>query len=504
MVRRGFQFSVTMASPKWRRLNSLLSLTTRQAFSTTLPTKIDNNGGVIINEEVVVTCHPGLETVLSTELHALGLPVDPGTVTKNSERGRFIIEPKTVTDVDLFRCCLFLGSATSIRWKCASFSARGLAELRRKTANVDWGKYISYQGDANATTTTNNTSLSSIDVRVSSSKSKLFHTGAIRERILLGIYEAFGREGMEDTNVVGRLRTEKKQYLEQKEDCQILLDAHIERDQVDIFLNAYPTPLHQRGYRLQTAKAPLREDLAYAMLMSAGWLPSWIQKNENSSIAGQSRYPGLVDPFCGSGTIIIEGIAMALGLPPGRLRDSPFQGTVMENQDKWRGLIVNTSIPSDSGKNSSLLLRVSASDRDAGAVVATKANAQRAGVWEQLENHLTQSTLSGQPWFENISRCPFSILVVTNPPFGKRVSKKSQLSPLYHTLGRFIQKLYIKHRRNVRGVVLTDNPIFVGKLGHGFDLKCETILRFTHGGEKVSVMEWENKSRTGRSNKRKY
>jgi putative N6-adenine-specific DNA methylase len=485
MILRRCHRSIATASSKWRRLTTFLNPNDQQASLTTLGTRSKKNDtAIFINDEVVVICHPGLESVLATELRALGLEARP--VTKDSKRGRLIIQTTTVTDEDLFRCCLFLGSAINVRWKCASFSARGLAELRRKTANVNWVDYISSQRDDD---TGKDNLMGSIDVRVSSSKSKLYHTGAIRERVLLGIYEYFGYEGIEDENMLGRIRTEKQgPDVNEDEDRKILLDAHIERDQVDIFINAYSTPLHQRGYRLQTAKAPLREDLAYAVLMTAGWLPSWIQKNESTSMSHSRRRLGLLDPFCGSGTIIIEGVTMAMGLPPGRFRASPFQGTIIENSGKWRD-IVHASIPSNSEKSSSIL--VSASDRDAGAIKATEANARRAGVWKQIKNHLYQSSLSNQPWFENASHSPSSILVVTNPPFGKRVSKKSHLLPLYQTLGHSMQQLRDKNKRSMRGVILTDDPILVRKVGHGFGFQSKTILRFPHGGEKVWVMEWK-------------
>lgn len=443
---------------------------------------IKTRGDATLNShQVYVTCHPGLEDVLSAELKALGLDPEPN---KAAQRGRLALRQKDVTDKDLFRCCLYLGGATSIQWKCASFSARGLAELRRKTANVDWSKHIIDPLVAGDGGNGGSPLAGRIAVRVSASKSKLFHSKAIEERIVLGIYDSFGHKNMEMSDSVGRLKDERPDP-DRKRDCTLLLDANIDRDHVDIFVNAYPSALHQRGYRLQPAKAPLREDLAYAMLFVAGWLPAWIP---NSSTSSQNVYPALLDPFCGSGTIVIEGLAMAMRIPPGRLRASPFQGTVVENPDLWDHLLDDATMAA----NSMRCTMISASDRDGGAVKATQANAERAGVWEYLKEHLHRCSLSGQPWFEDPVLCPDSVLMVTNPPFGNRIGKKDQILSLYQTLGNSLQKLNEKHGRNARGIILTDNPTFVQNVGGGRGLQSKTLIRMNHGGQKASVVEWKS------------
>ncbi|KAG7363182.1 rRNA guanine-N2-methyltransferase [Nitzschia inconspicua] len=469
--------AVTLSlSRKWQNsLTVLVPVVERRALSTTIHDRV-------INGQIEVTCQPGLEDVLSTELKALGL--DPGKLSKNGKRGRLILQSKQITDTDLFRCCLYLGSAANIRWKCTSFSARGLAELRRKTAKVDWTEYIKMPM---LTEDSGHNPMSGIDVRVSATKSKLYHSEAVRERILLGISDSFGNTDLESKSLIGRLK-DSEENPEPSNTCTLLLTAKIERDQVDIFVNAYPTPLHQRGYRLQTGKAPLREDLAYAMLFSAGWIPAWIK---NGSTEGRSKYPGLLDPFCGSGTIIIEGLGMALGLLPGRLRASPFQNTTIDNPDLWKSLQTNSVAASKPSR-----VRVSASDRDAGAVKATEDNAKRANVWKFLDGHLHHVSLSGQPWFlKDLRQCPSSVLVVTNPPFGNRISRKSHLLPLHQKLGHSMQQLVERHQRTVRGVILTDDPIFLSKVGHGSRMQSKTLLSMSHGGGKVFAIDWAPKSK---------
>jgi putative N6-adenine-specific DNA methylase len=356
-----------------------------------------------------------------------------------------------------------------------------LAELRRKTAKIDWSLFLR---DPFAGETKSQRNFHSIAVRATASKSKLYHTAAIRERLLLGIYESFGYTETDkiDLETILDSSTPSDDNL-QSNTSNLLLDVSIERDQVEVFINAFATPLHQRGYRYQVAKAPLREDLAFSMLFTAGWIPSWMSDFEGDNDTSDDEWEGLMDPFCGSGTIAIEGAAMAAGLPPGRLKPAPFQGTTLEDSSKWECLVHNACFKA---MNIEKPFKISASDRDAGAVQAALANAKRAGVWKYMEGNVHQTSLSGQPWFEDPSRSPHSFLVVTNPPFGQRVSHKSKLLPLYQTLGHSICQGIEKHKHRVKGVVLTDDPRFVRTIGPAFQF--DTILQTNHGGIKVSAM----------------
>eukprot|EP00536_Pseudo-nitzschia_multiseries_P014499 jgi/Psemu1/327564/estExt_fgenesh1_pg.C_7140005 len=410
----------------------------RSSFSSRSPASFGS-----LFDQVTVTCLPGLELVLSAELQMLGIKhTVPSSVAKKKD-GKIYLQKYSSID-DLFRCCLYLGSASQLRLRCASFSARGLPELKRKTARIPWNEIF-------GKVSTND----NIDVRVQSSKSKLYHTGAIRERIVQGINQHYGlpneNDGKKEEEKEGK-NSKRKTKHGSDSSPKILLDVHINYDQVEIFINAFPEPLHRRGYRTEFAKAPLREDLAFAMLFAAGWTPSWTIDDKDIT---NEQWQGLVDPFCGSGTIAIEGAAMILGLPPGRFRDhSPFQGTKLEDSKKWstairKSFAASEGIRQQVGNES---FSISASDRDAGAVKASKINAERAGVLNALT--IQTAPLSGQTWFETPLSAPESILVVTNPPFGRRVSSKSTSStkgllPLYQSLGKYVECLVQEHDRRV-------------------------------------------------------
>ena len=177
-----------------------------------------------------------------------------------------------------------------------------------------------------------------------------------------------------------------------------------------------------------------------------------------------------------------------LGLPPGRFRDSsPFEGTILENSQHWSTLLGNAVDANDMDKTS---VSISASDRDAGAVEATKANAKRAGVLDAIA--VARAPLSGQRWFEEPFESPSSFLVVTNPPYGKRISSKAStqgLLTLYQSLGHSIQTLVRDHERRTCGVVLTTNPDLLTRSGVSFPFK--TSFKTFHGGLKVSAMKFD-------------
>jgi putative N6-adenine-specific DNA methylase len=234
--------------------------------------------------------------------------------------------------------------------------------------------------------------------RSTAQRSRLHHTGAIDERVAEAIAARLGgpviaADGEEDV---------------------ALVHARFERDEVTLSLDTSGAPLHRRGYRLATAKAPLREDLARALVITSGW----------------DRRSPLVDPMAGSGTIAIEAAMLARGIAPGRARRFAFEDAPTHDA----ALLARLRDEADerAGVSSGSPARIVARDRDEGAVTAARANAERAGV--MLEHVVA-------PLSE-----PFAIdtdegALVTNPPWGVRVARDRDLRPLYDRLGALIDAL---------------------------------------------------------------
>jgi putative N6-adenine-specific DNA methylase len=166
----------------------------------------------------------------------------------------------------------------------------------------------------------------------------------------------------------------------------------VHRDVVTVSIDATGPALHKRGYRGPAAKAPMRETLAAALLLASGW---------------DVRKP-LVDPFCGSGTILVEAAMLARRMAPGRRRSFQFMQWPSFDDAAWQRLL--------KGADADVLDRcppIVGSDRDAGAVEATAVNAGNAHVGANVavEQHaVSQLALpTAKGW------------LVSNPPYGSRV-----------------------------------------------------------------------------------
>jgi len=308
------------------------------------------------------SCSPGLEPLVVAELADLGVragPTGPGHI------------PCTATSRQLYAACLRSSVASRLLVQVAQFPARTFAALEREAAAVDWSPWTAAGGT----------------FRVSAVKSRLFHTDAIAERL----ERAAGGAG--PTPFVVR----------------------VDHDQVTISADAGGDPLHRRGWRLATAKAPLRPTLAAAALRTVGW--------DGSS--------PLIDPFCGSGTIAIEAAGLAAGLTAGRLRSFAFEAWPSFAPGTWASVVGEAKAHTTVTAQQLTPVAVLASDHDAGACAATQANAERAGVYVDVRQQ-PLSDLEPPPG-------PAGWLVA-NPPWGGRTGATANLADLHRLLGHIVRE----------------------------------------------------------------
>jgi putative N6-adenine-specific DNA methylase len=316
---------------------------------------------------------PGLEPLVEAELKELSIKctaVHGGVEWAGSESSVAIAN-------------LWSRIASRVVVRVGEFTARSFFELERHAKKVEWEKYIGPSA--------------SVQFRVSARKSKLYHTGAIAQRL----EEAIGRKLKRDI-IVGASETDDDETTGQ------LFIVRVERDEFTISADSSGALLHRRGYRQAIAKAPLRETLAAAMLRGAGW---------------NGRDP-LVDPMCGSGTIAIEAAMMARRIPPGLDRHFAFLDWPGADVARWKTLVEHTrgQIAAKSPA------AIAASDRDAGAIEASRANAERAGVLGDI-TLAVQAVSNAEP----IGSGPG--LLITNPPYGERLGDSSAIRNLYAQLG---------------------------------------------------------------------
>jgi putative N6-adenine-specific DNA methylase len=369
-------------------------------------------------------CAPGLESVLHQELLQLGLL--KGEAAQSGAPAGGIAFTSDLHG--LYRANLWLRTASRVLVRLGAFEAVGFSELRRRASRLEWERFLKPGAP--------------VALRVTCHKSRLYHSDAVAERVAAAIGDRLGK-----TPPVLKPTDEDEGPPAQ------LVVVRLAHDQCTISLDSSGDLLHRRGYRLATAKAPLRETLAAGMLLASGW--------DKTSL--------LLDPFCGSGTIAIEAALLANGIAPGGRRRFAFMDWPGFDAALWKSMLDRAEKhrrPHASGRP-----HVLASDRDAGAIEMARANAARAGVAEQIE--FTCQALSaiqppGQPGW-----------IVTNPPYGLRVSAKQDLRNLYAQLGNVLREKC----PGWQTAILCSDLALLGQTR----LKLDTSLSLINGGVAVKL-----------------
>jgi putative N6-adenine-specific DNA methylase len=324
---------------------------------------------------------PGLEPFALAEAQALGLNAvaeEGGLAWSGDARSALLANTA-------------LRIASRVLVRLASFEARSFAELERHARKIAWGRVLR-AGDA-------------VRFRVTCKKSKLYHSDAVAQRLA----DAAMR-------VVPGVRAEGGSATEDEiddgdEDVSLIV-VRLMRDRCTVSADSSGALLHRRGYRQATAKAPLRETIAAAMLAASEW--------DNTS--------PLVDPLCGSGTIPIEGALQARQIAPGAHRRFAMERwpTVAPSLgERVRAELAERARPRADAE-------IVGSDRDAGAIAAASSNAERAGVSEDIV--VAVRSLSAAV-FPDAARG----WIVTNPPYGVRVGEADRVRDLWAQLGNVLR-----------------------------------------------------------------
>ena len=328
--------------------------------------------------EYIVPCHFGLEAVLKREITDLGLEitcVEDGRVTFAGDRQA------------LCRANIFLRSAERVLIKIGSFHAENFEELFQGTRALPWEAYIPKDGRFWV-------------AKAASVKSKLFSPSDIQSVMKKAMVER-----MKSIYHIDWFAENGASYP---------IRVFIKKDEVTVGLDTSGESLHKRGYRKLTAKAPIAENLAAALLMLTPWRGDRI----------------LVDPFCGSGTIPIEAAMMAAHIAPGKNRT--FLAKEWEHlfpEKLWQ----RTLEEAKAAETPEVETQIQGYDIDDEMVSIARANARLAGV-----EHLVHFQRRGVDQLSHAKKYGF---ILTNPPYGERLEDKENLQALYRTLGERYQSL---------------------------------------------------------------
>ena len=322
--------------------------------------------------ELIAPCHFGLEAVLKREITDLGydvIKVEDGRLT-------FFGDEEAVS-----RANVFLRSAERVLIKIGAFHAETFEELFQGTRALPWEEYIPRDGKFWV-------------AKAASVKSKLFSPSDIQSVMKKAMVER-----LKQTYRIG--------WFEENGDS-FPLRVFLKNDEVTVGLDTTGESLHKRGYRKLTAKAPIAENLAAALILLTPWRGDRI----------------LVDPFCGSGTIPIEAAMMAVHMAPGMNRD--FAACSWEHlvgKRNWYDAVDEASELIDWSVDTD----IQGYDIDDRMVSISRENAKLAGVEGKI--HFQRRPLS------QLSHPKKYGFLITNPPYGERLEEKEKLPALYRELG---------------------------------------------------------------------
>lgn len=328
--------------------------------------------------ELIAPCHFGLEAVLKREITDLGYEVAEVTDGKVSFYG------------DWAAVCyanVFLRTAERILVKAGSFHAESFEDLFQGTRAIPWEELIPKDGRFWV-------------AKATSVKSRLFSPRDIQSIMKKAMVERMAAH------------YHLAQFPESGADYPVRVT--ILKDEVTVGIDTTGTSLHKRGYRLMTAKAPISETLAAALIMLTPWKKDRI----------------LVDPFCGSGTFPIEAAMMAAGIAPGMNRE--FLAEQWENlipKKAWYDAVDDASSRIDDRIETD----IQGYDIDGEVVRAARENARNAGVDHLI--HFQQRPVSE---LRHPKKYGF---VITNPPYGERLEDRKALPALYREIGQAFRGL---------------------------------------------------------------
>ena len=352
------------------------------------------------------SCPPGVADLTAAELRACG-----ATHTRELKLG-VLFEGSLEA---AYRACLWSRTASRILMPLGNFPAATPEALYEGVAAIDWTQHVAPNGSL------------AIEFGGSSAGIKHTHFGALKTK----------------DAIVDQLRERTGQRPSvELERPDIRLDVRLDRDRATLSLDLSGESLHRRAYRARGVAAPLKENLAAAVLLRSGW-PAIAESGGE-----------LTDPMCGSGTLVIEAAMMALDIAPGLLRSYfGFVGWRGHDRELWERVVSEARARREATATRRLVLR--GYDSDAAAIRAATENSERAKLRgfahferRELDQLVNQSAAA-------------TGLVATNPPYGERIGDQERLQALYGMLGQKLRE----HFQGWKAAVLTGNPPLAKAIG---------------------------------------
>ncbi|MGK5092761.1 bifunctional 23S rRNA (guanine(2069)-N(7))-methyltransferase RlmK/23S rRNA (guanine(2445)-N(2))-methyltransferase RlmL [Deltaproteobacteria bacterium TL4] len=368
------------------------------------------------NFSLFVTTPKGLEAILQEELKLLGIT--------RSRRLTAGVQFKGTLE-DAYKVCLWSRTANRVLLNIASFQAPTPETLYEGIMAVNWSEHLAPDG--------------SLAVSVNTLDSAVKHTQYAAQKVKDAIVDQFRQKLGQRPNV-------------DLEHPHLRVNVYLLHDRAQVSLDLSGESLHRRHYRVEEVAAPLKENLAAALLIESGWL----QKCQ----AGI----GLMDPMCGSGTFLIEAAHMAGDRAPGLGRPYfAFLHWQQHDAALWGRLVQEAQERAEAGKRQ--MPPIVGYDADTHAIRACWANLERAQLHKII--HVEKKAISEITTHPAFKQQPG--LLIVNPPYGERLGEIRQLEKLYAQLGKSLSNQFPQWT----AAILSGNPRLLSKVGLRYDFKTD-------------------------------
>ncbi len=351
---------------------------------------------------MTITCPKGLEELLGDEITQLG--------AKKVKLGVSYVSCQPDQLIG-YKICLWSRLASRVLWPITRFPLENAENMYEQLLQVPWSDHFSERETFR------------VHFNGSNDEIRNTHFGALKVKDAVCDY----------------FRKETGQRPDVSDKPDVGIHVRLYRNDIFVSLDLAGDSLHRRGYRQSQGIAPLKENLAAALLIRAGW-PALMKKPDAA----------LLDPMCGSGTILIEAALMAADIAPGLLREQfAFEKLKQHQRSQWLKIKQEAQSRKEKAQHSDLELTIAGYDMDAEVISKAKDNARRAGVMHFI--HVKTQPLSELTKEKGL---PDTGLILCNPPYGERLSDEVAIGSLYAAMGNKIKENFA----NWTVAIFTGNP----------------------------------------------
>ena len=329
-----------------------------------------------MNFKLIATCAAGIESIVGNELKHLGYKV-------NVENGRVRFDGDVA---DIAKTNLWLRTADRIKIVVGEFTAKTFEELFQGVESLNWEDFLPLDAE--------------FPVAGKSQKSTLHNVTSV--------------QAITKKAIVTKMSTVYHRRTKLPETGALYpIEVAINKDKVLITLDTTGSSLFKRGYRVNKGGAPLKENMAAALVLLARWYPEM----------------PFVDPVCGSGTIPIEAALIGCNIAPGLKRNFAFENWDWVDKD----IVKQAREQAQAAIKKDVDLDISGYDIDGSMIEIAKENAVQAGV-QDIVNFKQMAV-------KDFKTDKINGVIVANPPYGERLSDKEHVHQLYQQMGKLYQPL---------------------------------------------------------------